>query len=58
MYLATVPSATAQPSKSNSDRIRGAPQSGFSRDMRRIRSRTSRGMGGRPGFLALDFHRQ
>jgi hypothetical protein len=31
--------------------MRGAPQGGFSRDMRRIRSRSSRWMGGRPDFL-------
>ena len=35
-----------------------APQSGFSRDIRRISSRISAWMGGRPGFPALDFHRQ
>ena len=58
MYLATVASATSWPNRSSSDRILGAPQVGFSRDMRRIRSRISRSMGGRPGFPALDFHRQ
>ena len=58
MYLATVPSATSWPNRASSDTIRGAPQVGFPRDMRRIRSRISRSMGGRPGLPDFDFHLQ
>ncbi len=58
MYLATVRSATWWPSSRSSERIRGAPQSGFSRDIWRIRSRISAGVVGRPGFPTLHFHRQ
>jgi hypothetical protein len=47
--------AIKEPRRSSSDRIRGAPQSGFSREMRRIRSRSSRSMDGWPGFTARDF---
>ena len=57
MYLATVDSATAWPSRSNSDRILGAPQVAFSRHMRRSKSRIARSALGRPGFLR-DFHHQ
>jgi hypothetical protein len=49
MYLATVDSASSWPSKRNSACMRSAPHNGFSRAMRRIRRRTSAGMGGRPG---------
>ena len=41
MYLATVLSATESPNSLSSDRIRGAPQVGFSRDICWIKSRTS-----------------
>ena len=58
MYLATLASATSWPKRSSSDRILGAPHAGFSRDMRRIRSRISRLMRGRPSVPALDFHLQ
>jgi len=58
MYLATVCSATPWPNRASSDSIRGAPHVGFSRDIRRIRSRISRSIGGRPGLSALDFHFQ
>ena len=58
MYLATVRSATSCPKRSNSEQIRGAPQPGFSRDIFWINSRTSQGMGGRPGSPHRDFQRQ
>jgi len=57
MYLSTVASATLWPSRSNSDRILGAPQVAFSRHMRRSKSRIARSTLGRPGFLR-DFHHQ
>ena len=56
-YLATVDSAMSWPSSRSSARIRGAPQSGFSRLMRRMSRRTSGSMRGRPDRLR-DFHRQ
>jgi hypothetical protein len=58
MYLATVCSTTSWPNRASSDTIRGAPQRGFSRDMRRIRSRILGSRGGRPGLPVLDFHVQ
>ena len=58
MYLATVPSTMSWPNRASSDTIRGAPQVRFSRDMRRIRLRILRLMGGRPGLPGLDFHFQ
>src|SRR5215472_7627136 len=50
MYLLTVLSAMLMPSLSNSPWMRGAPQVGFSRHIQRIRSRTSRGSAGLPGW--------
>ena len=58
MYLATVAWTTSWPNRASSDTIRGAPQVGFSRDMRRIRLRILDSMGGRPGLPFLDFHLQ
>ena len=58
IYLATVDSATEYPSKCSSDWIRGAPQVGFSRDMRRMRERTSSSAFGRPAFPCRDFQRR
>jgi hypothetical protein len=57
MYLATVDCATVKPSLSNSPWMWGAPQSLFSRLMRRINARNSAEMGGRPPQF-LDFQRQ
>ena len=57
LYFATVDSATSYPSKASSDLIRGTPHVWFSRDSRRMRSRTSRATPGLPCFLR-DFHRQ
>ena len=57
MYLATVDWATSMPSLSNSPWIRGAPHNQFARLISRIRSRISRGIGGRPP-LDRDFQRQ
>jgi hypothetical protein len=57
MYFATVDSATSWSSNASSSRIRGAPQSGFSFDMRRMSAMTSASSFGRPGF-ARDFQRQ
>ena len=57
MYLETVDWATSNPSISNSPWIRGAPQSGFSLLIRRMRSRSSRSTFGRPA-LFRDFRRQ
>ena len=39
-------------------RMRGAPQVGFSRHMLRMRSRTSRGRAGLPGWPHRIFHAQ
>ena len=58
MYLDTVASDTSIPSFSSSPWIRGAPQSGFSRLIRRTRSRTSRGTGARPPLRRRDFQVQ
>ena len=57
MYLATVDWAISMPSLSNSPWIRGAPQSGFSRLIRRTRLRMSAGRAGRP-TTRCDFQRQ
>ena len=57
MYLETVDWATSNPSISNSPWIQGAPQSGFSLLIRRMRSRSSRSTFGRPA-LFRDFQRQ
>ena len=57
MYLATVDCATSIPSFSSSPWMRGAPHSGFSTLIRRIRLRTSIGTLGRPP-RDRDFHRQ
>jgi hypothetical protein len=54
LYLAAVDSATEQPGSASSDRIRCALPSGFSRDMRPIRLRTTRSIFGLPG-TAPDF---
>ena len=58
MYCSTVDFATFKPSSASSSRILGEPQSGFSREIRRISSRISGSTLGRPGFPARDFHRQ
>src|SRR5215472_16119214 len=54
----TVLSAMLMPSLSNSPWMRGAPQVGFSRHILRIRSRTSRGSAGLPGWPRRIFHAQ
>src|SRR5208282_5937718 len=56
-YLATVDSATSIPSISSSLCIRGAPHSGFSLFICRMRSRISRSILGRPP-RRRDFQRQ
>src|SRR5262245_4185770 len=48
MYLATVDCAAMKPSLSNSPWMWGAPQSLYSRLMRRIKARNSAEIGGRP----------
>ncbi len=58
MYLETVASEILMPSFMSSPWTRGAPQSGFSRLMRRMGSRTSRGTGGRPPIRRRDFQVQ
>lgn len=56
MYFATVRGETRRPSFSSSSfAMRSWPHTEFSRAIRRIRSRSSFGIGGRP---ARDFHRQ
>src|SRR6202035_2121260 len=55
MYLPTLVSPTSMPSLSSSPWIRGAPQSGFSRLILRISSRTSSGTFGRPRFPCRTF---
>ena len=55
MYLVTVPSATSWPKRASSDTIRGAPQVGFSRDVRRIRSRIFAFYGRASGFAGPRF---
>ena len=58
MYFETVAWETLTPSFNNSPWIRGAPHSGFSRLIRRMRSRTSRGTAGRPPLRRPDFQVQ
>jgi hypothetical protein len=57
MYLPTVDSLTWIPSINSSPWILGAPHSGLSEHMRRIRVRTSRSIRGRP-LRRQDFQRQ
>src|SRR5262245_26286948 len=56
-YLETVDSATSKPALSSSPWMRGAPHSGFSLLICRIRSRNSRSIFGRPA-LCRYFQRQ
>src|SRR5712691_11920178 len=58
MYLLTLVSPMSMPSLSNSPWMRGAPQVGFSRHILRIRSRTSRGSVGLPGWPRRILHAQ
>jgi hypothetical protein len=57
MYLATLDCATSNPSLSSSPWMRGAPQSGFSTLIRRINTRSSVSICGRPPS-GRDFQRQ
>ncbi len=57
MYLATLDCATSIPSLSSSPWMRGAPQSGFSTLIRRISTRSSVSICGRPP-RRRDFQRQ
>ena len=57
LILDTVDLARSKPSLSNSPWIRGAPHSGFSLLIRRIRSRCSRSIRGRPARFR-DVQRQ
>jgi class 3 adenylate cyclase len=57
MYLATLDCATSKPSLSNSPWMRGAPQSGFSKLIRRINRRSSVSICGCPP-RGRDFQRQ
>jgi hypothetical protein len=57
MYLVTLDCATSNPSLSSSPWMRGAPQSGFSTLIRRINTRSSVSIGGRPPD-SCDFQRQ
>ncbi len=57
MYFETVDWATSKPSINSSPWMRGAPHRGFSRLIRRIRSRKSRSIFGRPAPFR-DFQRQ
>ena len=57
MYLATLDCATSNPSLSSSPWMRGAPQSGFSIHIRRISTRRSASICGRPP-RGRDFQRQ
>ncbi len=58
LYLSTVDFATLWPRCSSSLWIRGAPQSRFSRDSRRINSRTSNDTAGRPDLpCAFNFQK-
>ena len=50
MYFSTVDFGRSMPIFCSSPTILGDPQSGLAEDMRRIRLRTSPGIGGRPGF--------
>src|SRR5215469_14907426 len=58
MYLLTLVSPMSMPSLSNSPWMRGAPQVGFSRHILWIRSRTSRGIFGLPGWPRRTFQLQ
>jgi hypothetical protein len=58
MYLDTAAWLTLNPSLSSSPWIRGAPHSGCSRQIRRLRSQTSAGTGGRPRLRDRDFQVQ
>src|ERR1700674_1688867 len=57
MYLATLDCAISNPSLSSSPWMRGAPQSGFSTLIRRINTRSSVSICGRPP-CGRDFQRQ
>jgi hypothetical protein len=57
MYLATLDCAISNPSLSGSPWMRGAPQSGFSTVIRRINTRSSVSICGRPP-CGRDFQRQ
>ena len=57
MYFETVDWATSKPSFRSSPWMCGAPQSGFSKLILRIRSRSSLSICGRPP-RGRDFHRQ
>jgi len=57
-YLLTLVSLMSKPSLSNSPWILGAPQSGFSRLMRRMSWRTSKETAGRPGRPCRHFQLQ
>src|SRR5207302_6130363 len=57
MYFETVDWATSKPSINSSPWIRDAPHFGFSLPIRRMRSRNSRSIFGRPARLR-DFQRQ
>jgi hypothetical protein len=57
IYLLTLVSPMSMPSVSSSPWLRGAPQSGFSRLMRRIRSRMSRERVGLSCLAAAPFPR-
>ena len=54
MYFATVDFGTSIPILPSSPTILGAPQSGLADDILRMRSRTSRGIDGRPGLPERD----
>ncbi len=56
MYLVTVACETSMPSFNSSPWMRGAPHNGFSRLIRRMSSRISLEVRGRPGFPCQDFH--
>ena len=58
IYLLTLLCPTSMPSLRSSPWIRSAPQPGFSRQILRIRSRTSLEMTGRPGFPQRTFQVQ
>ena len=54
MYRSTVDFARSMPIFLSSPAIRGAPQSGFAGEIRRIKSRASFGTEGLPGFPERD----
>ena len=58
MYRAAVDSATSWPKRASSAWMRGRPQSGFSRNMRRINSWRVRSKFGRPVLQDRDFQRE